>query len=365
MASVAQTISDINAAASWNARVTKIRQVPQHHGVAEHAAVYAEVAHQLYVPNFQPDYAFIHWRDDYELEDFAASYEAAYQGTAGFTDVDLDSLTRLLQKSPRALRTFRTITGLTTQEFAEATAAVGELGDLDRLSNGRVKSIEQGGVIRLHEAQVAARTIDELLNQTLFSPGSPDYRLKQAKPDTTQGWESVRGFAEHGVPFAVFLHQRHYGGAFRQLLDATSTRRGNLIEDVVQDLLANAGVPFVRTGSHNQAEIESRFGVTVRPAPDFVVFDAGDNLRAMLECKGANDGGTARDKASRFRGLRTEAGRLGGVPLVAVLSGLGWTRVNDTLGPVVRDCDGRVFTLANLPEMLTVTPFPELAGIAP
>lgn len=74
-----------------------------------------------------------------------------------------------------------------------------------------------------------------------------------------------------------------------------------------------------------------------------------------------NDGGTARDKALRFARLREESVRLGGVPLLAVLSGLGWERVNDTLGPVVRDCDGRVFTLANLPEMLTVQPLPALA----
>jgi hypothetical protein len=36
--------------------------------------------------------------------------------------------------------------------------------------------------------------------------------------------------------------------------------------------------------------------------------------------------------------------------------------VNDTLGPVVRDTDGRVFTLATLPDMLAVNPFPSLIG---
>jgi hypothetical protein len=54
--------------------------------------------------------------------------------------------------------------------------------------------------------------------------------------------------------------------------------------------------------------------------------------------------------------------RLGGVTLLAVVDGLGWTRINDALGPVVRDCDGRVFTLKTLPEMLTVQPFPALIG---
>ena len=100
----------------------------------------------------------------------------------------------------------------------------------------------------------------------------------------------------------------------------------------------------------------------MRPAPDFVIYDETDTVRAILECKGANDGGTARDKAARFRSLRTEAARLGGVPVLAVISGLGWTRVMDALGPVVRDTDGRVFTLRTLPQMLTVAPFPQLMG---
>ena len=82
----------------------------------------------------------------------------------------------------------------------------------------------------------------------------------------------------------------------------------------------------------------------------------------MLECKATSDGGTARDKALRFERLRDESVRLGGIPLLAVLGGIGWARVNDTLGPVVRDTDGRVLTLATLPEMLDVAPFPSLLG---
>jgi hypothetical protein len=104
----------------------------------------------------------------------------------------------------------------------------------------------------------------------------------------------------------------------------------------------------------------TRFEVQVTPAPDFVVYDKSDALRAMLECKGTNNGGTARDKALRFERLRDESVRLGGVPLFAVLGGIGWARVNDTLGPVVRDTDGRVFTVSTLHEMLTVSPFPSL-----
>jgi hypothetical protein len=211
------------------------------------------------------------------------------------------------------------------------------------------------------KARTAARTICAAMDGQLFGPPPPRHRSKQTKPDTDHGWDSVREYAEHRVPLRVFLHQRHYGGAFRQVLDAVSSRRGDLIEDAVEDLFRSFDVSFIRTGSHNQGDIEKRFEITVAPTPDFVVFDPiDDSLKAMLECKGANDGGTARDKALRFGTLRAESNRLGGVPLFAVLGGIGWARINDALGPVVRDTDGRVFTLSTLGSMIEVTPFPSL-----
>ncbi len=195
----------------------------------------------------------------------------------------------------------------------------------------------------------------------LFGEAPPGLRSKQDKPDTADGWTSVRNYAAKGVPLKVLLHQRHHGGAFRQVLDATSSRRGDLIEDAVEALFTERGFSFIRTGGHNQADIAQRFEVHVTPAPDFVVFDPrDDSLKAMLECKGTNNGGTARDKALRFDRLRDESVRLGGVPLIAVLGGIGWTRINDALGPVVRDTDGRVFTLSTLNSMLEVAPFPSL-----
>ncbi len=121
-----------------------------------------------------------------------------------------------------------------------------------------------------------------------------------------------------------------------------------------------AQVTFVRTGPSTQKLISSRFGLTVRPAPDFVIHDHGGSIRAILECKQANDGGTARDKAARYGTLRGEAARLGGLPVFAVLAGLGWRRTADTLGPVVRDTDGRVFTMETLPEMMGVDPLSNL-----
>ena len=79
----------------------------------------------------------------------------------------------------------------------------------------------------------------------------------------------------------MLLHQRAYGGAFRQLLDATSGARGDLVEDPVERFFAEERIPYIRTGTHNQAAIEERLGLTVRPAPDFVIFDNRNDLPPM------------------------------------------------------------------------------------
>lgn len=364
MPSVEETVERIASAETWDERVARIRQVPALHGTNDRPAIHARVARRLYVSHLAPDYAYIPESEFYSAEHFAASYTLAAEHTNDFVDVSVARLTTTLADHPKALLALRTITGLTRTEFAASTKLVAALDDGKAISASKVDSMERKGTTTTQDqAMVLAETIRRLIDHSLFGTAPPNWRIKQDKPDTEDGWDTVRSFATAGVPYGVFLHQRHYGGAWRQVLDASSEMRGDIIEDAVEALFTDAGIPHLRTGSHNQAEIAARFEVTVVPAPDFVVFDAADNLRALLECKGASDGGTARDKALRFERLHDESVRLGGIPLVAVLGGLGWTRVNDTLGPVVRDCDGRVFSTSNLSEMLTVSPFPMLIGL--
>lgn len=336
------------------------------HGTNEHKTIYAEIARLLYVPHLVVDFAYIHEDHFYGRDYFEHVYTDAYVATAGFTKVSEAELTSVLLSNPRTLLVFRTITGLTKGEFAHATIMTGEPIGLSPLKANKVDAMERNGTTTTDEqALVAAKTLCQIIEGHLFGVPPRGLVSKQAKPDTENGWSSLRLYASAGVPFSLFLHQRHYGGAFRQVLDATSAKRGNLIEDAVEKLFRENGVSYIRTGSHNQSDIATRFEVRVTPAPDFVVFDSSETLRAILECKGTNDGGTARDKASRFAKLRGESNRLGGIPVIAVLGGTGWARVNDALGPVVRDTDGRVFTLSTLSEMLEVTPFPSLIGLEP
>ncbi|MCV7034875.1 hypothetical protein H7H69_11790 [Mycobacterium heckeshornense] len=366
MTSIDDTVAAVVSADTWDKRVSEIRLIPERHGKSQHGAVYAAVARQLYVPYLAPDFAFVHDAPFYDEDHFTTVYAEVESATKGFTNVTVDDLATLLEADPRALLVFRTITGLLKNELAATTTMVAEqLGDTSApISPGTIDGAEKrGSRLTADQARVLSHTIDQLVRRELFTDPPPGLHSKQDKLDTRQGWDSVRQLATSGVPYRSYLHQRHYGGPFNQVTNATTAKKGDLLEDEVEALFKTNGVAYIRTGSHNQGEIASRFGVTVAPAPDFVVFDASDTLRAMLECKATNDGGTARDKATRFRLLQTESARLGGVPVVAVLGGTGWARVNDTLGPVLKYTDGRVFTLETLDQLLTVTPFPQLVGL--
>lgn len=360
MADIENTLREVSEARSWDQKVEAIRRVPERHGQQEHRQVYAAIADSLYRPHLSPQFAFVQWREEYELEGFRDAYQSALTSTDGFKNITTQVLVTSLLQSPETLLVFRSIVGYTANELAYAIREVAEERGETKVTGGRLKAIEGGAHPSLPEAQAISETIHRLVSRKLWAKAPNGFQSKLAKPDTVRGWDSVREFAVQGAPYEIYLHQRVFGGAFRTLLDATSSGRGELLERAVESLLTEAGISHVRTGSANQKEIADRFNLTVQPAPDFVLFEPPNHLRAMIECKMTNDGGTARDKASRYAALRREAVRLGGVALFAVIDGLGWERVNDALGPVVRDCDGRVFTLTTLAQMLTIRPLSQL-----
>lgn len=366
MASIEDTVRNICSAPTFDARVAEMRKIPGRHGTDDWQEIYASVARSVYVPALTPEFAYIHSDEEfYSADYFKRSYQLASDGTKGFTDTSDSSIALTLEKHPRSLLAFRVITGLTRDEFAHSVKMANPEITLSGSSiDGHERS---NSTMKEGRAKAIAKTICKLVELTLFQvPSNAHVQTKQEfKTDTAGGWNSVETAAANGVPYWSLLHQRHYGGSFRQLLDATSTKRGDLIEDAVEELFSSNSIPYIRTGAHNQGDIAKRFGLEVRPAPDFVLFDqVSDTLMAILECKGANDGGTARDKALRFNKLKAESQRLGGIPVIAVLGGIGWRRVNDTLGPVLQDTEGRVFTLSTLGEMLTVSPLVTLKGTA-
>ena len=261
MPTVDETVAAILAAPSWDRRVARIRLIPQHHGTGEHARIYAMVARAAYVPHLAPDFAYIHAAPFYEPEYFEDVYRAAAGDTDNFRRVSPAELTDVIEADPRTLLIFRTMIGLTRQEFAHSTTLAGGALGLAGLSSAKVDAMERRGTCTSREqARVAAETLAQVMDGTLFGEPPGDLRSKQDKPDTEAGWTTVARFAAGGVPYSLFLHQRHYGGAFRQILDATSGRRGDLIEDAVAALFRDHAVPFIRTGAHSQGDIEKRLG---------------------------------------------------------------------------------------------------------
>ena len=256
MAAIQDTVDLIVNAKIWNERVARLRRVPQRHGTDEHAAIYAQIATQLYVPQLAPDYAYVNSADFYELAHFHHAYEKADAATAGFKKVTVERLAAAIRAEPIILLPLRVITGLTRAEFAASSKLVADPLGMKPLSPNKVDSMERSGTpTSAEQARVAAETVDQIMHGVLFGDPPGDLRSKQDKPDTVEGWLSVRDYAANRVPYEVFLHQRHYGGGFRQLLDATSELRGNLIEDAVEALFVTHGIAFIRTGSHNQADI--------------------------------------------------------------------------------------------------------------
>ncbi len=84
----------------------------------------------------------------------------------------------------------------------------------------------------------------------------------------------------------------------------------------------------------------------------------------MIEAKLAEDGGTAREKATRIQRLGVMCADRGMV-LAAVIDGKGFRRYNDVLLPIIRNTGGRTHTLETLPEILDVADIANLAGGMP
>ena len=67
---IEETVALVASASTWDARVQAVRRIPELHGTSEHSAVYAALAHALYVPHLSPQFAYVSWPQKYELEAF-------------------------------------------------------------------------------------------------------------------------------------------------------------------------------------------------------------------------------------------------------------------------------------------------------
>jgi hypothetical protein len=140
---VQDTIDTILAAETWAQRIAQIRLVPQRHGTGDHGAIYAAVARSLYMPHLAPDFAYIHDSPFYETPHFYQAYDAADRVTQGFTCVSEAEITEALMDYPGTLLVFRTLLGLTKEEFAHSSLLAGAPFELAPLSASQVDSMER------------------------------------------------------------------------------------------------------------------------------------------------------------------------------------------------------------------------------
>ncbi len=170
MPTTAEIVDAIVAAATWDARIALIRRVPETFGTSQHAEVYSAIASRVYAPSIEPDFAYVHWRDDYELAPLEAAYGLAHSGTAGFSAVSRQDLTRLITDHPETLRVFRLLLGLIQAEFSEACSMVADQFGLTRVSKSSIKAIEGGARCTEERAATCATVIDLAMAGQLFPP---------------------------------------------------------------------------------------------------------------------------------------------------------------------------------------------------
>ena len=128
-------------------------------------------------------------------------------------------------------------------------------------------------------------------------------------------------------------------------MDASSSIKGDILELAVVDILRDNGIPFYRTRAREKLPGWEQ-------APDFLLPNR-ELATIAIEAKLAEDGGTARDKASRIERFCIEARKKGVFP-IAIIDGKGFYRINDVTAPIIRNTRGETYTLKTLERILAV-----------
>lgn len=350
-------------------RRRSVALVLSEHGAAQDEA--RDVLAKGYAAATQPSFHYIpRGTAMYTESDFNDAYEKLMDHTKGFTRVNHESLVNALTKSPETLAPLRMILGFTYNELAVAMRYVDSdspvRGDtLKKLERGSSNIIASKAADRRKgQIETVAATILAVMNRDILQV--PDavsglFHSKLDKRDTQEGWSSVVADSA-GVPYSALLYQRYVGGVWRQIQDAYSEVKGdNLLENPIAALFDEEGVPYYRSSSGTRAANASTKDLGFSPGPDFAVPD--DSPTVIIESKVVEDGGTARDKASRIKNL-ADAAKHRGVLACAVVDGKGWQERLGALADVVIATEGRTYSLATLPQLLEIPEVDALRGSA-
>ncbi|MGH9890738.1 MAG: hypothetical protein ACREA0_01885 [bacterium] len=300
-----------------------------------------------YARHIRPLYHVIPWSDHIVSEEaFRRIYSKTLQLTDNLTRPSVELLAKTIRQFPASLMVFRLISGYQWEELADIVEVIRAV----KVSKGQIQKFEQGGgsLSTATVAAIAEALFDVIAGREMRLPASLDparYRTRSSKIDTKDGWSSVTQAVRGPLDLGHLLYERYTGRPFAYVRDALSEAKGNILEDAVSELFRSARIPF-------EAIHDNRLeGFT--QAPDFVLPNR-QHPTVVIEAKLTEDGGTARDKASRIERIYHGIGSRR-IALVAVIDEKGFRRINDVLAPILRHTRGRTFFSGNLSEILAVS----------
>ena len=299
-----------------------------------------------YARNIRPLYHVVPWSDHILSEEaFRDLYRRTIELTRGLRSPTAEILVSTLRKYPPSLMVFRLMSGYQWEELSDIVEAVRGV----RVRKELLQRVERGQQ-ELSEKEIealASTVFDVIAGREMKLPESLDparYRTRNAKIDTKEGWASVASAVEGPLDLGHLLYERYTGRPFAYVRDALSEAKGDILEQAIQTLFARERIPCVKI-EDNRLEGFSQ-------APDFVL-PAREDPQVVIEAKLSEDGGTARDKASRIERILHDIGDRP-VALVAVVDGKGFRRINDVLAPILSHTRGRTFFLSNLDQLVEV-----------
>ena len=309
-----------------------------------------------FVAATQPSFHYIPRGDAMADETaFAAAYEDLATSTDHFRSVDGRSLVSALTINPGVLAPLRMILGLTYNELAWAMK---QTGPATKTTGGALKNFErkppQSSKARAEMIETIVATALAVMDRSILQiPASARafFHSKLDKRDTRDGWNTVVADAG-GVPYSALLYQRYVGGVWRQVQDAYSEVKGdNLLEQPIANLFDEQGIAYYRSGVGASGATKTAEILGLSPGPDFAL--PQDQPTVIIESKVAEDGGTARDKASRIINM-ARAAEERSLLACAVIDGRGWSERPSALVDVVIATDGRTYSLATLTHLLDI-----------
>ena len=313
-----------------------------------------EAAARRYETYLTPLYHVVPWGDlVVDRAHFLHVFERTRELLPDFGSSTVDEIADAILRFPSALMVFRLITGYTWNELSDIVRTATQV----RVSGQKIRAIERAAVLadvpgseeaNTRRIRAIAEAIDGVVERRIMKlPEDVDpahFRTRQHKADTERGWQSVQDCATDGVGYGDLLYERYTGRPFAYVRDALSEKKGDVLENALVALFEEEEIPYDRVTTNSVKGWAQ--------APDFFLPDRS-RPRVALESKIAEDGGTARDKASRIERLSRMC-RERDVLLIAAVDGKGFRRFGDVMLPIIRNTRGYTYTLQNLDEIADI-----------